>query len=163
VLRGHTSLLTSTVFSPDGKYALTGSFDTTAILWDLTQESKDVKPLKILDNHEVSVTSVAISPDNNFALTGSRGTTALWDLKNERIIATYTFPGGPRVDSLEFSSNGKYALIGVTPRHPIVLWGISKEHALPEVVLFIKLNQLGRDKVIQEPYFKDLYNNLLGY
>ena len=32
---GHTAALTGVIFSPDGKTVLTGSGDTTSILWDV--------------------------------------------------------------------------------------------------------------------------------
>ena len=36
VLSGHTDGIHSVALTPDGKWALTGSFDDTARLWDLT-------------------------------------------------------------------------------------------------------------------------------
>src|SRR3989339_917276 len=35
ILRGHHLAVTSVTFSPDGLYALTGSFDNTAKLWSI--------------------------------------------------------------------------------------------------------------------------------
>ena len=35
VLSGHTSSILSVALTPDGKWALTGSYDNTAQLWDL--------------------------------------------------------------------------------------------------------------------------------
>jgi len=32
---GHTDWVTSVAFSPDGKYILSGSWDTTLKLWDI--------------------------------------------------------------------------------------------------------------------------------
>jgi WD40 repeat protein len=36
MMEGHTDFVYGVAFSPDGKYLLTGSFDGTARLWDLS-------------------------------------------------------------------------------------------------------------------------------
>src|SRR5262249_13963465 len=56
---GHTSFVESVAFSPDGKYALTGSWDWTAILWD----TGTGRQLRTYQGHKDRVTSVAFSPD----------------------------------------------------------------------------------------------------
>ncbi len=176
VLKGHIARLTAATFSKDGNYVITGSFDKKVILWDLTQEGKELQPFKILKEHISPVIAVAISPDNNYALTGSIwGTTDLWDVKSEKRLVSYKIAGN-KAASVGFSSDGKYAVIasqapvtsglsriGLAKEQLVVLWSLFKEHTLPEVVLFIKLNQLGKRKVIENPYFKKLYDTLLGY
>ena len=85
-LQGHTSWLTSVAFSPDGKYALTGSDDTTARLWDLTNPTAE--PIVLIGHTDV-ITSVAFSQCGKYALTGSEDNTArLWDLTTGETIKT---------------------------------------------------------------------------
>src|SRR5258708_6439131 len=69
---GHTNYVTSAVFSPDGKYVLTGSFDKTARLWD----ANTGKELQQFLGHTNYVTSAVFSPDGKYVLTGSFDKTA---------------------------------------------------------------------------------------
>ena len=66
--------------TPDGKWALTGSWDRTARLWDLTNPESNPR---VLSGHTGTIYSVALTPDGKWALTGSQDNTArLWDLSN---------------------------------------------------------------------------------
>ena len=73
VLTGHSAPITAATFSCDGQFALTGSMDNTARLWDLT---KSPITSQELTGHTSFVTSVAFSPNRRFALTGSEDHTA---------------------------------------------------------------------------------------
>ncbi len=159
ILKGHTSLLTSAAFSPNGKSVLTGSHDKTALLWDLTQEGKEIAPKKILktERNQRTVIDVALSPDSNYALTANPEIVFLWDLNSGENIATYQNARPDVSNSVSFTASGKYALIGA---QTVVLWGFSKV-PLQEVVLLMKVEQLGKEKVMQDPYFADIYNKLL--
>jgi TIR domain/WD domain, G-beta repeat len=75
---GHTSMVNSVAFSPDGRFALSGSHDKTLKLWDVGT----AKELRSFTGHGSVVTSVAFSPDGRFALSGSHDATLkLWDLR----------------------------------------------------------------------------------
>jgi WD40 repeat protein len=79
VLVKHSNEVTSVGFSPDSKFALTGSEDHTAWLWDI--EDKENIQSYVLSGHAHYVRSVAFSPDGKYALTGSHDNTArLWNL-----------------------------------------------------------------------------------
>ena len=69
----------SVAFSKCGKYALTGSWDKTARLWDL--HNLAAEPV-VLQGHTDGIRSVAFSSDGKYALTGSDDyTVRLWDLE----------------------------------------------------------------------------------
>lgn len=103
---GHTGRVTSVAFSPAGKTILTGSWDNTAKLWDLSG-----RELQTFTGHASPVRSVAFSPDGKTALTGSSDSTAkLWDLSGR---ALRTFAGhASTVISVAFSPDGKTVLTG---------------------------------------------------
>ncbi|MBA3954684.1 WD40 repeat domain-containing protein [Candidatus Dependentiae bacterium] len=107
-LKGHTDWIASVVFSPCGRYALTGSDDNTARLWDLTTGST----IKELKGHTECVFSVALSPCGKYALTGSRDNTVrLWDVSTGTTLQK--LKGHTNwVTSVAFSPCGKYVLTG---------------------------------------------------
>jgi WD40 repeat protein len=77
-LTGHTIYVKSVAFSPNGRFALSGSLDKTLRLWDL----KTGECLRTLTGHTGGVSSVAISPEGRFALSGSWDKTLrLWEFE----------------------------------------------------------------------------------
>jgi len=67
----------SLAFAPDGRTALSGGFDRTLKLWQVSTG----KELGELNGHLSSVSSVAFAPDGRTALSGSYDNSLkLWDL-----------------------------------------------------------------------------------
>src|SRR3954452_508528 len=58
-LKGHTALVYSIAFSPDGKLLATASFDNTVKLWDFAAG----KEVRTLTGHTGAVYCVVFSPD----------------------------------------------------------------------------------------------------
>ncbi|MEZ4684667.1 MAG: hypothetical protein R3B47_00915 [Bacteroidia bacterium] len=56
---GHAGYVSTVVISPDGRYLITGSYDETTRLWDLTSGEN----LRTFTGHSTGVSSIAISPD----------------------------------------------------------------------------------------------------
>ncbi|MER7538337.1 trypsin-like peptidase domain-containing protein [Streptomyces sp. NPDC097704] len=82
---GHTNLVNSMAFSPDGKTLATGSSDKTVRLWDVATG----KTRAVLKGHTDTVTAVAASPDGSTFATGSLdGTARLWDAGTGRLRTT---------------------------------------------------------------------------
>ena len=67
-LEGHTGVVMTVAFSPDGARVLTGSDDGKARLWDAATG----KTLATFEGHKGAVTAVAFSPDGARVLTGTR-------------------------------------------------------------------------------------------
>ncbi|MEN8217638.1 MAG: hypothetical protein ABFS56_14965 [Pseudomonadota bacterium] len=67
-LKAHSDYISSVAFSPDGKTALSGSWDNTMKWWDLSSGYV----IKSLEVHSSTVFSVAFSPNGKTALSGNR-------------------------------------------------------------------------------------------
>jgi WD40 repeat protein len=89
---GHTSIIWSVAFSPDGGQILTGSGDGTARLWRASS-GKEIRHLK---GHAGDVCSVAFSPDGKHILTGSADCTSrIWDAATgEELCTLVSFTNG---------------------------------------------------------------------
>jgi WD40 repeat protein len=86
-LTGHTGVITSVEFSPDGKYILTASSDSTARVWDWKSEQMNSHPA-ILSGHTDGLRGARFSPDGQYVLTFSQDNTArLWKPETGRFIA----------------------------------------------------------------------------
>ncbi len=64
---GHSVGVESVCFSPDGKYAISGSDDKTITLWNVDTG----KEIRIIKGHKSTVSSVRYSPDGQYILSGS--------------------------------------------------------------------------------------------
>ncbi|MCS6968077.1 MAG: protein phosphatase 2C domain-containing protein [Cytophagales bacterium] len=117
--KGHTAYVCSVVFFPDGRYALSGSGDSTLKLWDIpTGEC-----LQTLKEHGGVVYSVAFSPNGRYALSASEDNTLkLWDPPTGRCLKTMKGHDNI-VRSIAFSPDGRYALSG-SDDFTLKLWDI---------------------------------------
>jgi hypothetical protein len=128
---GHSALVYSVAFSPDGKYALSGSEDKTLKLWEVSSG----KEIRTFSGHSGEVSSVAFSPDGKYALSGSSDNTMkLWDIASGGEIRTFT-GHSYIVNSVEFSPDGKYALSGSWD-NTLKLWDITSGKETAEMVGF---------------------------
>ncbi|MFP6618289.1 MAG: hypothetical protein VB877_03005, partial [Pirellulaceae bacterium] len=78
-LPGHTGYVSSVAFSPDGKQIVSGSADSTLIIWDAESGQK----VRTLNGHNNTVLSVAFSPDGKQIVSGSLDKTLrLWPISS---------------------------------------------------------------------------------
>ena len=75
LLKGHTDIVRSLAFSPDGSKLISGSSDNTAIIWDTGVQSgvqvPEPKLLHRLEGHKADIFSAVFSPDGSRAVTAS--------------------------------------------------------------------------------------------
>ena len=84
---GHTGPVFAVAFSPDGKSALSASFDNSIKLWSAATG----KEMATWIGHNDQVRAIAYSPDGMTALSGSKDKTIkLWDIATGNELATWT-------------------------------------------------------------------------
>ncbi len=75
-MRGHGGPVRGVAVTADGALALSGGFDSAAIVWAIEQG----RALSVLRLHDGSVNAVATLPDGRFVTAGEDGRIALWRL-----------------------------------------------------------------------------------
>jgi len=110
VLKGHTNVILSLAFSPDGKYVASGdgASNPTVRIWDVHRK----RQVHVLEGHKNGIFALAFSPDGKRLVSGSDDhTLILWDTASGRRIATLT---GHKDDvaSVAYDPKGKYVASG---------------------------------------------------
>jgi WD40 repeat protein len=100
---GHTASIKSVRLSPDEQYIATGSFDSTARVYDV-KSGKLIKTLK----EPLRIEAVAFSPDGNYLLTGGHQLSVNFYRTSDFKVA-FTLPT-PRTEYIDFSSDGRLLL-----------------------------------------------------
>jgi WD40 repeat protein len=117
---GHSTVISSVAFSPDGRYAITGGLDTTMKLWDI-ETGREVRTFA---GHADRVDAVAYSPNGRYAISGHYiGRMKLWDVVTGKELRTFSERSN-NVLSVAFSPNGQYILSGGWDK-TLKLWDVA--------------------------------------
>ncbi len=121
-LTGHTNVIWSVAFSPDGQTLASGSSDETIILWDVTSGRR----LDTLEGHSSGIKAVAYSPPHGRMLASgdSTGNILLWDVADRQIASRIKAPTDEEVWSLAFGSDGE-TLVSGNADGQVILWDVA--------------------------------------
>ncbi|MET0605072.1 MAG: c-type cytochrome [Beijerinckiaceae bacterium] len=101
-LRGHGGPVRALAISSDGVLAVTGSFDSSAILWNLANDAA----IQVLRHHDSAVNAVAILPDGRLVTAGEDARIALWRLGATQPLRTLSGHTAP-ISGVAVAPDGK--------------------------------------------------------
>ncbi len=105
-----------TCVAASGHYLITGSRDTTSIVWDLSASVTQLRPAQVLAGHDKAVRCVALCCELDMAASGSEdGTVNIYTIKEGQFLRTLRAPQpDPEywVDRVAFSPQGHTIIAG---------------------------------------------------
>ncbi len=115
---GHNEKINSVAMSPNGRYALTGSSDYTALFWD-------TKTAQVIHRfiHPTRVTKVALDKSGKYAFSaGSQRQSSIWDIKTGKEVSRLQYPSRSRIFSAVTFSNDSSQLYTGSPGRLLNRW-----------------------------------------
>ncbi len=98
---GHTDWVRAVAVTPDGKQAISVSWDKTIKLWDLVTGEERLT----FNGHSDLVSAVAVTQDGKRAISGSwDNTLKVWNLQTGEVIASFT--GESRINCCAVAPDG---------------------------------------------------------
>ena len=111
IVNKHTAHISAITFTPDNRYLISGSWDSTIRIWDI-DSTNCVKALECSSG----IDSLTIDRKGLKLLSGHQdGTVMLWDLATSNCISSFKDKGSMKWDSIQsvaISSDGKYIVSG---------------------------------------------------
>src|SRR5262249_20622289 len=106
-LEGHTQEIYAVAFTPDGQRVVTGSYDRTLKLWEVTSG----RLIATMTGHGAQVHAVTVSPrDGTIASGDFKGEIRLWDGRTGRLIKVLSPAQQGGIGRLAFGLNGTILL-----------------------------------------------------
>eukprot|EP00761_Pharyngomonas_kirbyi_P000202 gb/GECH01000202.1/.p1 GENE.gb/GECH01000202.1/~~gb/GECH01000202.1/.p1 ORF type:complete len:3078 (+),score=643.06 gb/GECH01000202.1/:1-9234(+) len=113
----HKDVVTCLNICPEGDYVVTGSKDTTVMIWEIEQRKSanviNPEPFHILYGHDDEVTTVTASLDLDVVVSGSKdGTVIVQSLRKGKYIRTIHYP----------ANNATVDLVAIHPQGYVVMY-----------------------------------------
>ena len=110
---GHSDRVPCVIFSPDGKFILSGSPDMTLKLWD----TKTGREVRTFAGHTDSISVIAFSPGGKLVLSAAESRLILWDAETGQEIWAISMERSFLFSALTFSQDSRYILASIYNHH----------------------------------------------
>ncbi|XP_007499793.2 neurobeachin-like protein 2 isoform X6 [Monodelphis domestica] len=136
-LSHHIDIVTCLALDLCGLYLISGSRDTTCMVWQVLQQGGlsaglAPKPVQVLYGHEAEVTCVAISTELDMAVSGSKdGTVIIHTIRRGQFVASLQPLGG--------AVPGPVAHLALGPEGQIVVQSLAQERPGAQTSYFLHL------------------------
>ena len=159
------SRISCVAISPDGRYALSGNWNTTLTLWNISADKQITQPsrgrrsqdnsiIRTFTGHTDRVNSIAFSPDGSQIISASRDNSIkLWDAATGREIKTFKGHKGD-INSIAFSNDAKSFISGGSDG-TVRLWDIKTGEGISQ---FISLKDGEWIVITPEGYYNSSQN-----
>ena len=149
-LRAFDNRISTVIFSPDGKYLLSGNWGSAISLWDVSTAQK----IKTFSGHKGRINALAFSSDGGRIVSAARDNMVkIWDVATGRELQTLAGHTG-EVKSIAFSSARNMVISGGADG-TIRLWNGDTGK---EFIKFVDLNDGEWIVVTQEGYYNSSQN-----
>ncbi|MFH7339288.1 WD40 repeat domain-containing protein [Streptomyces sp. KHY 26] len=127
-LLGHTDIVTTAVYSPDGRILATAGYDHTIRLWNVTDPARPRLVGRPLTGHASAVDALAFSPDGHtLASAGYDHTIRLWNVTDParpRLVGRPLTGPTEAVNQIAFTPDGR-TLAGASDDGTVRLWRLT--------------------------------------
>lgn len=141
--------INSASLSPNGLYALSGSSDQSAYLWD-TKTGQVLYKFQ----HDARVVMVQLDPKARYAFTAdSKNTAVIWDLKTGKKVSQLAIQGRQQIfTTAQFSDNGRWLVTG-SPNQKLTLWSVASGNKQQEWLVTPRKNSRPSSAVVYSASF----------
>lgn len=108
-LSGHTNVVSSVGFTPDGSQLVSGSWDETIGVWNVAAGNS----ADFLAGHTDWIEAVAITPDGEHIVSASQRSVRTWKLQSLSLESVFTAPAAFSISSMALSPDGRWLACGI--------------------------------------------------
>ena len=130
-LNGHTGIVNSIAFSPNGELLASVSDDKTLKLWDVRSQQNIATLTDIADGFQWQIKSVAFSPDGQLLATVGGKHVKLWDVNSRTEIAILRHENWGQ--TVAFSADGAVLAVGDESRDgsgTVKIWNVRNQKVI---------------------------------